>query len=804
MASYGYFDEAGREYVITDPRTPVKWINYIGTRRFGGFVDHTGGALICREDPTFNRITKYIQQMPASDFKGETLYLRIHTPHGFRVFSPFYVPTLDPYRRFECRVGLGYTRLVTEFYDLRTEVTIFVPLDGTCELRDIRVTNLADRPQTVDAVPLVEYTHPDALKQFTNADWVPQTMQSRAVQDGEFTILLQYPFMNRDTQVNYLTASLPASSYETDRRRFLGENEYGSFKNPLSLYEPELSCTQALRGDNIGALLVPLGTLAPGESRRLITQLGQAASVEAALPDIRRFRQGEALDAELQKLAAFWDEYLDALQVQTPEPRMNAMLNVYNPRQCCVTKTWSRYLSYYQTGLGARGIGMRDSSQDVMAVIASVPDEARDFLRTLLTFQKRDGSAMHQFNPLTMEGSAGDSLEMEDRPHYYSDDHLWLILAVCAYLKETGDLAFLDEELPFYEKDRLGQPLERSTVREHLQRGLAFTRGDVGRHGLPLLGFADWNDTVNLPAGAESLFTANLYGKALLEMIALLEHLGDLEAASACRQDYEEMRRRFERHAWDGAWYRRYFDAGGSPLGSAQNRYGQIYLNAQTWPVISGFASPERARRALDAAYERLNTKYGLKLSAPGFNGYDPQYGGVTTYPPGAKENGGIFLHPNPWAIIAEAILGNGERAYQYYRQINPAERNDSIEIYECEPYVYAQNVLGDEHPQFGLARNSWLSGTASWCYQAAVQWILGLRPEYAGLRVDPCIPRAWGGFTAVRRFRGTRLHVRVYNPQGVCKGVVRMDVDGEPVDGNLVPANLPGDEHRVEVWLGR
>jgi cellobiose phosphorylase len=800
--NYGYFDVPEREYVITNPCTPIKWINYIGTRRFGGFVDHTGGALICKDDPTFNRITKYIQQMPASDFKGETLYLRIHDDGGYRVFSPFFVPTLGDFQGFECRVGLGYTRIITEFYDLRTEATIFVPLEAECELRDIKITNVGDKPLNLDAIPIVEYTHPDALKQFTNADWVPQTMQSVAIQDMEFIILVQYPFMYRDTKVNLFTSNLPASSFETDRKRFLGQNEYGTFQHPSSLQEEELSDTQAQRGDNIAALLHPFGNIQPGETRRLITQLCQAQNVDAAYPILQRFREANEVEAELAKIKSFWDAYLSAMQVETPDESMNTMLNLFNPRQCYVTKTWSRYLSYYQLGLGARGIGMRDSCQDVMGVLAAVPQEAKEFLQTLLSFQKIDGSGMHQFNPLTLEGSAGDSLEMEDRPHYYSDDHLWLILAVCAYLKETGDLAFLEERIPFYDKNRQGSPIENASVLEHLRRGLAFTKQDTGQHGLPRLGFADWNDTVNLPTGAESLFTANLYGKALLEMIGLLEYLDD-PVASLYTADYEEMNRRVERYAWDGGWYVRYFDAEGEALGSSRNSHGQIYLNAQSWVVISGFAPAERARQAMDSVYARLNTKFGIKLSTPGFDGFDPKFGGVTTYPPGAKENGGIFLHPNPWAIIAETLLGNGDRAYEYYAQINPAGKNDNVDLYECEPYVYAQNILSDEHPQFGLGRNSWLSGTATWCYQAATQWILGVRPEFGGLRVDPCIPKVWDSYSTHRRFRGHLFAIHVHNPEHVCKGVKKMKVDGKILEGNILPPDLPGSEHQVEVYLG-
>jgi cellobiose phosphorylase len=801
---YGYFDDTRREYVITDPKTPVKWINYIGTLAFGGFVDQTGGALICAGDPSLNRITKYIPQLPAADFKGETLYLRLHEPQGYRVFSPFFVPTLDVYDCYECRVGLGYTRILSEFYGLRSEVTIFVPQGGDREIRDIRVTNLTDAPMVVDAIPVVEYSHPDALKQFTNADWVPQTMQSRAeVAPDGCTVLVQYPFLLRDYQVNYFTSNLPASSFETDRARFLGDHEYSPWSRPLSLLQPELSSWQARRGDNIAALLQPLGTLQPGETRRLITQLGQAETLAGASAEIARYRQPEAVDGALAELAAGWEAALAKLQAQTPDPAFNSMVNIFTPRQCEVTRTWARYLSLYQLGLGTRGMGFRDSSQDVLAGFLAAPSASKALIRQLLSVQKWDGSAMHQFNPLTMEGSIGDAMERDDRPHYYSDDHLWIVLAVCAYLKESGDWNFLDEILPFYEKDRNGDPLVKGAVMDHLTRALAFTQHDVGVHGLPKLGFADWNDTVNLARGAESLFTANLYGAALAAMAGLCRHRGNIAAAECYEIEYAAMSERVNQTAWDGAWYVRYFDADGTPLGSRTNREGQIYVNSQSWAVLSGFAPRERAEQALQAVHDRLNTASGIKLSTPGFNGFDPDRGGVTTYPPGAKENGGIFLHTNPWVIIAETQLGHGDRAYQYYCQVNPALRNERIEEFECEPYVYPQNILGDEHPQFGLGRNSWLSGTASWMYQAATQYILGLRPEYDGLRIDPCIPPAWDGFTVHREFRGAGYAITVGNPQHISCGVHALLIDGVTRPGSLAPVFSDGREHVIEVILG-
>jgi cellobiose phosphorylase len=439
----------------------------------------------------------------------------------------------------------------------------------------------------------------------------------------------------------------------------------------------------------------------------------------------------------------------------------------------------------------------------VMAVLASVPDEAQALTRQLLSVQRRNGSAYHQFNPLTMIASEGDALEREDRPHYYSDDHLWSVLVVSAYLKETGQRAFLDEVIPFYEKDKQERPIENGTVLDHLKRAIEFTHGDVGQHGLPHLGFADWNDTINLATGAESLFSANLYGRALQEMIALSDYLGDAAATQTYAAYYEEMKAHVNEQAWDGAWYVGYFDYDGTPLGSQQNRYSQIQLNAQTWAVISGFATPDRAVESLESAHRLLNTRNGLKVSWPGFNGFDPAYGGVTTYPPGAKENGGIFLHTNPWAVMANAIVGNGDRAYEYYRQINPAGKNDRIDEFEVEPYVYPQNILGDEHPQFGLGRNSWLSGTASWMYQAGTQYILGLRPTYRGLLIDPCIPHAWPGFTVARQVRGATYSVTVRNPDRVSKGVKSIEVDGTALVGSIVPYFDDGQTHRVIVVMG-
>jgi len=452
--------------------------------------------------------------------------------------------------------------------------------------------------------------------------------------------------------------------------------------------------------------------------------------------------------------------------------------------------------------MGTRGLGFRDSSQDVMGVAGHIPEESKKLIIKLLSVQLPEGNAMHQFNPLTMEATVGDAHEMPDRPQYYGDDHLWIVLAVITYVKETGDFAFLNELVPYYNRKK-GNPVVSDSVINHLRNALKFTKANVGAHGLPLLGFADWNDCVNLPSGAESMFNACLYGKALLEMIDLAKYQDDAVHTEQYTADLEAIRKNYNEHAWDGEWYVRWFEANGTPLGSHTCTHGKIYINSQSWAVIADLANGDRGRKALDSVRKHLNTSNGMKLSTPGFNGYDPSKGGITTYPPGAKENGGIFLHTNPWVMIAETILGNGENAFEYYNQINPAKKNNVIDEYECEPYVYPQNILGDEHKQFGLGRNSWLSGTSSWTYQAATKYILGILPELSGLRINPCIPSKWDGFTVERKFRGATYMINVKNPSHVSSGVRSVTVNGKTLDTSLVPVAQAGDVITVDVIMG-
>lgn len=474
---------------------------------------------------------------------------------------------------------------------------------------------------------------------------------------------------------------------------------------------------------------------------------------------------------------------------------MNLFVNMWNQYQCKTTFNWSRFVSLYQLGLG-RGMGIRDSAQDTLGVMHTIPDEARELIIKLLQCQYTDGRAYHLFFPLTGEGGEGDA--PVKKFDWYSDDHLWLILAVNAYIKETGDFAFLGRKVMYNDKKT------EATVWEHLVKALEFTDTWKGPHNIALSGRADWNDTLNLDTGkgvAESVFTSMLFCRAANEMAELAAYLGRNEEAAKFSTMSEKMKNAVNESCWDGEWYVRAFDDESRPLGSKENTFGKIFINSQSWAVLGGVSDRERTRLCLDSVYKYLNTRYGIVTMYPAYTEYDPTKGGVTTYPPGAKENGGIFCHTNPWVMIAEVMEGNGDRAFEYYKQILPARRNDDADHFEVEPYVYAQNILGKEHPQFGIGRNSWLSGTAAWNMVASSQYILGIRPDYDCLVIDPCIPSSWDGFRATRVFRKARYDIEVRNPSHVCRGVKKITLNGKEVD--RIPVQPAGSISHIVVEMG-
>ncbi len=794
--SAGRFDRETGEYLVTTPRTPAPWINYLGDLRFGGYVDQAGAALLCAGDPATERVTYLPPNGAPGEMGPEAMYLRIAREGGDALLAcPHGLPSATEPDSYECRVGPGLSRYVSRLHGLRYEATVFIPEGESFMVREVRIANEGAVPLRVDAVPAVRFSHFDASKQLTNADWVPQTMMSEVerLPDGR-VLVLQYPYMRKDGPFSVFCASVPASSWETRRDAFLGDGGYGSWAAPLSLSGDELPCGIAARGDPIAALMLRAGSLAPGGSFRFRTFLGRADTRQAAREAVDRLSAPGMTEAALARLEGSDRGRRAFLSVDLPDPDFADLVGTLLPRQCKATRTWSRYLSTYQTGYGARGIGFRDSCQDLLAWIPQDPEDAASFLLRLLSFQRSDGSAWHQFNPLTLEPSTGDAAEMADRPSWYGDDHLWAVAAACALVRETGDAGFLDRTAPW--RDRPDAFSGEASVRDHLERALAFTLEHAGSHGLPLLGYADWNDTINLAAGAESCLCACLFGWVALQLADLYRSTGDSEGAARLEAMHADMKARFESAAWDGSWYAAYFTADGTAMGSASTD-GRIFTYAQSWPVIAGFATEERAATAMEAHDRLLLTPRGVKLMWPCYRGYDPDVGGVSTYPPGAKENGGIFLHTNPWAVMAACLRGEPDRAWELFRRINPLSWRDEPTRYRAEPYVFAQNVLGDDHPEFGLARNSWLTGTASWAWVAAVERMLGIRPSMDGLLVDPALPADLGGFTAIRRFRGTEFRITVRRG-----GERSMSVDGTALQGSLVPLSAVRGEPSVELMV--
>jgi cellobiose phosphorylase len=784
---YGYFDEASGEYVITRPDTPTPWINYLGRGSYGGIISNTAGGYSFDRDPKNRRVTRYRYNAVPVDQPGRYVYLR--DQESGKYWSPTWQPTperkLDAY---ECRHGPGYTRITSRYRGIQAELLYFVPASQgssstsqddqpAFELWVLRLCNHSRRPRRLRSFSYAEFSNWNAEADLHNLDWGQHILHSK-IERG--IIYLTTTF--RPT-TSFFASSLTPIGFDTEREAFIGL--YRDLSNPVVVESGNPNSTQAARGNNVGVLCHEF-ELKPAEEVEICYILGVTDTAERIAPLVAHYTQMENVWAAFRAQKAEWVEYLNNFQVETPDIQMNAMLNIWNQVQCRTTLVWSRFASAYETGLG-RGMGTRDSAQDILAVVQSDPERARQNLSTLWKLQFRDGHTWHQVFPLTGEGGSGLAAEYPDRPQWFCDDHLWLLIAECAYLRETGDFSYLDESIPFADGGDV-------SVWGHMQSAVDFTLSHCGPHGLPRLGFSDWDDTMNLDHGsgkAESVMAAQQFCRAMLDMADLCDHLGKIEDGKRFRRYHEEMSEIIERVAWDGEWYARAFDNEGRPVGVHAERYHQIGLNTQPWAVIGECASPERAEKAMRSAHTRLNSSHGLALLAPAYMHRDLRIGGTTTYPPGAKENGGIFCHANTWAIIAAARLGWNDLAYQYYQQIMPLARMDS-DVYKVEPYVYCGNICGPEHPQFGYGRNSWLSGTASWSFVAATQWILGIRPTYRGLKIAPLMPQEWAGYEARRVFRGVTYHITVKREgRG---NAVKLLVDGKAIEGDVVPLPKKGE----------
>jgi cellobiose phosphorylase len=788
---YGWFDANNREYVITRPDTPTPWINYLGEGRYGGIISNTAGGYSFDRDPRNRRVTRYRYNSLPGDQPGRYVYLRDQADGEF--WSPTVQPVPDrKLTGYECRHGAGYTRISSVYKGIAASVLYFVPPAPPeetcpCELWVLTLRNTTKRTRTLRTFSYAEYSFWDAIIDQQNIDWGQQIFHS-----SESGGILQARTKFRPTST-WAASSPKPSGFDTDRDEFIGRMR--DLANPQAVEQGKPGNTLAPRGNNIGSLS-HLVTLKPGEEKTIVYLLGITDAPERIPAVVKRFSDPKQTRAAFAALKQDWDEYLSSFTIETPDPETNAMLNVWNPIQCRANLYWSRFVSAYDTGLG-RGLGTRDTAQDTLGVLHSLPRQARGMLTMIWKLQFQDGHTWHQVFPLTGEGGPGLAGEHADWPQWFSDDHLWLAIATCAYLRETADFGYLQQKITFYDGGE-------AAVWDHLMRAVSFTLANRGPHGLPRIGFSDWNDTMNLDHGsgkAESVFAAEQFCRAMLDLADLSRCLGKDSDAKRFEKLHREMAAAVQRHCWDGAWYTLAFDDAGLPIGVAAEEKQKIGLNAQTWAVLGEIGEPERLATAMKSIHEKLNTPFGLRLMWPPYDGALARVGGTTTYPPGVKENGGIFCHANTWAIIAAARLGQNERAYQYYRQILPLARKD-VDVLRTEPYVYCQNIAAPEHRHYGRGRTSWLTGTAAYTYVAGTQWILGIRPTFSGLQIAPVIPEKWKGFSAERVFRGSTYKI---NAQRIGKGNrVVLEVDGKKLDGDIIPLPVTaGKTIAVNVTIG-
>jgi cellobiose phosphorylase len=788
---YGYFDAEQREYVITRPDTPTPWMNYIGEGRYGGIVSNTAGGYAFDRDPKNRRVSRYRYNSIPADQPGRYVYIRDMETGKYWSATAQPTPAVE-LASYECRHGAGYTRIASTHAGIAASLLYFVPRapEGEpcpCELWVLKLKNTTKRPRKLRTFSYIEFSFRDTLVDQLNLDWGQHISEAR-VKDGIITSGVRFS----PPTTNFFSSNVKPAGFDTDREVFIGRCR--DLSNPVVVERGKPTNTEAARGNNIGSLCHNV-TLAPGQEKEIVFILGVTDEAERIAAVVARFRDRKNVSAALEDLHADWNDYLSRFTVETPDPIVNAMLNVWSPIQCRSTLFWSRFVSAYETGTG-RGMGTRDSAQDTLGTVHNAPDRARKTLNMLWHLQYLDGHTWHQVLPLTGEGGPGLAAEYPDWPQWFSDDHLWLILAVCAYLRETGDFAYLDEKIAYWDGGS-------DSVWNHMLRAVEFTLAHRGPHGLPRLGFADWDDTMNLDHGsgkAESVWCGEQFCRAMLDLVELSEHLKKPQDAARFRSLHREMAGIINRVAWDGKWYARAYDDDGQPVGIQTEANQKIALNTQTWAVLGEVAPPERAKMAMESAHKKLNSKFGLALLWPAYTKGSNRVRGTTTYPPGAKENGGIFCHTNTWAIVAAAKLGMAERAMQYYLQITPFTRRD-LDVMKVEPYVYCGNIAGPEHKQFGYARNAWLSGTAAWVYVAGTQWILGVRPTYRGLEVAPMIPAQWRGFKVTRMFRGVSYTIDV--KRSGKNNRVRMKVGGRPVAGTIVPLPPAGTKTvNVEVQL--
>ncbi|HIT34165.1 MAG TPA: N,N'-diacetylchitobiose phosphorylase [Candidatus Faecousia intestinigallinarum] len=791
---YGYFDNENREYVIDRVDVPVSWTNYIGLHEMYGVFNHVAGGYLLYKSPEYHRITRFRPNGVPMDGPGHYIYLRDDDSGDY--WSVSWQPVGKPKEHYSCRHGLSYSKYHCDYSGIDAWQTLFVAMDDPVEIWKVTLRNDTDRVRRLSVFSYLEFSFHQIAMDNQNFQMSLYAAGSR-YEDG----VIEHDLYYEEKGYQFFTADFAPDGFDCRRDSFLGA--YRTERNPMAVETGECSGSFEKGGNHCGCLKKDL-TLQPGEQAQLIYLLGEGG-IETGKA-MRRKYTSEKVEEDFARTAKFWDEKLRCLQVDTPNAGMNIELNIWNLYQSEINVMFSRFTSFIEVG-GRVGLGYRDTAQDAMMVPHSNPGKCRSRLVELLRALTREGYGLHLFEPRwfapEQEQQSFRSPTVIPTPDKHSivhglkdacaDDALWLVSSIVTYVKETGDLGFVDQLVTYADGGE-------GSVYEHMKRILDFSARQVGANGICKGLRADWNDCLNL-GGGESAMVSFLHHWALGNFAALAEWMGRREDAEYYRAMAERVKAVCQQVLWDGKWYIRGITAENRKIGTQADTEGRVHMESNTWAVLSGVADPEQGRSAMDAVDEYLYTEYGLMLNAPCFTQPDDSIGFVTRVYPGLKENGSIFSHPNPWAWCAEAMLGRGSRAMKFYNALCPALQNDKIEVRKAEPYAYCQFVAGRDHTAFGRANHPFMTGSAGWAYYAATQYILGVRPDFGELVIDPCIPGDWKEFSVVRKWRGAEYRIHVSNPDGVEKGVARMTLNG--VAMAHIPAQHPGTVSSIEVIMG-
>jgi len=810
---FGHFDDQNREYVITNTQTPWPWINYLGNEDFFSLISNTAGGYSFYKDAKFRRLTRYRYNNVPMDNGGRYFYIKDEET----IWSPGWKPCKTPLDSYECRHGMNYTSIQGKKQGVTAKVLFFVPLKTWAEVQKLTLTNNTSSTKKLKLFSFAEWCLWNAAADIENFQ---RNFSTGEVEIEGSVIYHKTEYKERRNHYAFYSVNTPIDGFDTDRETFFGL--YNGFDEPQVVTAGNPTNTLAHGWSPIASHCIEV-TLQPGESKDFVFVLGYVENTEdekweskniinktKAKATISRFDTADKVDAAFDQLRTYWDNLLSVFTVQSGDDKLDRMVNIWNQYQCMITFCFSRSASYFESGIG-RGMGFRDSNQDLIGFVHQIPTRARERIIDIASTQFQDGGCYHQYQPLTKKGN-------NDIGGGFNDDPIWLILGTISYVKESGDFTILDEMVPFDNDISVAR-----TLFDHLTVSFDHVVNNLGPHGLPLIGRADWNDCLNLNCfssdpnesfqttenksegtKAESLMIAGLFVVYGRDYVTLCNKLGKTTEAARAQLHIDAMIEAVKKHGWDGDWFMRAYDYYGNKIGSKENEEGKIFIESNGWCTMAEIGKEEgMSVKALDSVKERLDTKYGIVLNNPAFTKYYIEYGEISSYPAGYKENAGIFCHNNPWIMIGETLIGRGDQAWEYYKKICPSYLEDISELHKTEPYVYAQMVAGKDSFKPGEAKNSWLTGTASWNFYAITQYILGIKPDYDGLIVDPCIPADWKGFKVTRKFRGTTYQIEVHNPDRKSKGVKEVVVDGKQQSSNLIPLFNDRSEHSVKVVLG-